>query len=341
MHPVTAILEQLVAVGSPTGFTDEAVAHVEARLSAAGLACRRTAKGALLAGRHPEPTLLVTAHLDTLGAMVASLAGGVVRVTQLGGWPIPSFEGEYLTVVTQDGRRWRGTLLLDNPATHVNRHVGDTVRSLANVHVRLDADRRIESEADLRALGIDVGDAIVFDPRFERAATGWVRSRFLDDKAGCACVIHAAELLGERLARIPVALLFSTYEEVGHGASAGLPPTLRELLAVDMGVVGDGCAGDERKVSVCAKDSSGPYDLALRRELTALARERALPHAVDVFPFYGSDGSAALRAGWDLRAALIGPGVSASHGVERTHEEALAATADLLTAFLEARESRA
>lgn len=337
MHPVTSILQELVAIGSPTGFTDEAVAHVEARLQRSGIACRRTAKGALLAGLHPKPTLLVTAHLDTLGAMVAGLDGGVIRVAQLGGWPIPSFEGEYVTVLTQDGRRWRGTLLLDNPATHVNKKVGETVRTLANVHVRLDGDRPISSEADLRAMGLDVGDAVVFDPRFERTVTGWVRSRFLDDKAGCACAILAAERLGKRLSELPVAFFFSTYEEVGHGASGGLPPTIRELLAVDMGVIGDGCAGDERKVSVCAKDSSGPYDLGLRRELTRLAVERGIPHAVDIFPYYGSDGSAALRAGWDLRAALIGPGVSASHGVERSHEDALGATADLLTAFIEAR----
>lgn len=340
MHPVTAILQELVAIGSPTGFTDEAVGHVERRLAAAGLDCRRTAKGALLAGRHPQPTLVVTAHLDTLGAMVSGLAGGVVRIAQLGGWPIPSFEGEYVTVRCQDGRQWRGTLLLDNPATHVNRQVGETKRSLQNVQVRLDGDRPIASEDDLRAMGLEVGDAVVFDPRFERVETGWVRSRFLDDKAGCACAIHAAERLAGRLAELPVAFFFSTHEEVGHGASAGLPPTARELLAVDMGVIGEGCTGDERKVSVCAKDSSGPYDLGLRGELVRLARELGLPHVIDVFPFYGSDGSAAQRAGWDLRAALIGPGVSASHGVERTHEDALAATAALVEAFVLARAGK-
>lgn len=326
MHAITKILRDLVAIPSPTGFTTEVIQHVDGLLQAGGWQTRLTRKGALLAlpgGKEPE--LMFSAHVDTLGAMVSSLEGGTIRITQLGGWPIPSFEGEYITLRTMDGVEFRGTLLLDNPATHVNREVGNTKRTLENVHIRLDV--QAASEDNLRRLGIDVGDPVIFDPRFEAVDTGFVRSRFLDDKAGTACLIHAALELGPGCG---AGFYFSTYEEVGHGASGGIPDSVRELVAVDMGVVGHGVTGDECKVSICAKDSSGPYDAELRHRLTKLARQQGIPHTVDVFPYYGSDASAALRAGCDLRAALIGPGVSASHGVERTHERALAATADLV-----------
>lgn len=332
MHPVTAIIRELSAIGSPTGYTEAIVAHVAARLERAGWTPRRTGKGALLASG-PDPLLLFSAHLDTLGAMVSSLKGGVVRFAQLGGWPLNSFEGEYLSIHTLDGRVHRGTLLADNPAAHVNHNLGTQARTLESMHIRLDAAG--ESEEDLRALGLEVGDIVVFDPRFERTETGFVRCRFLDDKAGSACLLHVME--EPALRDLPLAFYFSVHEEVGHGAAGGLPAGIREMVAVDMGVIGATVEGRETRVSICAKDSSGPYDYALRRDLTLLARAAGIPHAVDVFPHYGSDASAALRAGADLRAALIGPGVSASHGVERTHEAGLDATCRLVRALIRDR----
>ncbi len=337
MHAITSIFEELVSIPSPTGYTHKIIKHLSERFQKAGIRTRLTHKGALLAGNVDDPSLVISAHVDTLGAMVSSLAGGTIRVTQLGGWPITSFEGEYLTLLTMDGLSYRGSFLLDNPAAHVNNEVNSTTRTLKNTHVRLDVEAR--SEAELKQLGVAVGDIICFDPRFERTNTGFVRSRFLDDKAGCSCLVHVAEIFGPEICDLPVAFYFSNYEEVGHGAAGGLPASTRDLLAVDMGVVGNGVAGDELNVSICAKDSSGPYDYDFRRELTLLAQQKDIAHRVDVFPYYGSDGSAALKAGWEIRVGLIGPGVSASHGVERTHEKALVATARLIEELIRKRFS--
>ena len=335
MLPVTQIIKDLVAIDSPSGYTSPVVDWLANRFEKAGVTTWLTNKGALVAGSHPKPELIISAHLDTLGGMITSLAGGTIRITQLGGWPLTSFEGEYLTIITASGKQFRGTFLLDNPAAHVNRKVNDTKRSLENMHIRLDAEASTEEE--LQNLGLCVGDSVAFDTRFEYTETGFVKTRFLDDKAGCACLISVAEKLTNSLADLPIAFFFSNYEEVGHGAAAGIPASARYLLAVDMGVVGSGPAGDEFNVSICAKDSSGPYDFEFRRELTEIAVKEKIAHKVDVFPYYGSDGSAALSAGWELRVGLIGPGINASHGVERTHEKALEATVNLLLGLINSR----
>jgi len=203
------------------------------------------------------------------------------------------------------------------------------------MHIRLDAE--VNSAEDTCRLGIQVGDFIAFDAGFEYTDTGFVKSHFLDDKAGCAAMLDAMLTLGSKaLDRLPVMFFFSNYEEVGHGACAGIPETVKELLVVDMGVVGSGVTGNETSVSICVKDSSGPYDYELRCKLAQMAAKKKIPYKLDVFPFYGSDGSAALRAGHDLRVGLIGPGVSASHGNERTHLKGLLATRDLVLAYLKA-----
>lgn len=336
MESVTRLTRDLIAVPSPTGYTEDVVRHLERLLAGAGIRSGRTRKGALIAGNHPRPTLAIAGHIDTLGAMVSGItADGVIRLCQLGGWPVTSFEGEYATLYTGNGEAFRGTFLLDNPATHVNKDVNSTVRSMDNTHLRLDVEA--EGREALVALGISVGDVVAFDPRFEATDNGFIRSRFLDNKAGTACMLEVALGLADRLAGLPLCFLFSNYEEVGHGAAGGYPDSIEEMLVIDMGVVGRGPAGDEFHASICAKDSSGPYDYGFRRELEQLAREQDIPHKVDVYPFYSSDGSAALRAGNDFRVALIGPGVSASHGVERTHAKALDATCRLIRALVDRR----
>jgi putative aminopeptidase FrvX len=336
MLDITRLARDLIAVPSPTGYTDNIIQHLERTLDPLGIRCRRTRKGALIVGNHPRPTLAIAGHIDTLGAMVSSITpDGTIRLCQLGGWPVTSFEGEYTTLFTDDGRTYRGTFLLDNPATHVNRDVNATVRSMENTHLRLDVEAVTRDE--LQALGISVGDIVAFDPRFEYMANGFIRSRFLDNKAGSACLLHVANRLASVLDRLPVCFLFSNYEEVGHGAAGGYPESIEEMLVIDMGVVGKGPAGDEYHTSICAKDSSGPYDHGFRTELVGLARKAGIPYKVDVYPYYSSDGSAALRAGNDFRVALIGPGVAASHGLERTHEKALDATCRLILSLLETR----
>jgi len=332
---IVHLLRELEEIPSPSGFTAEIAQRLLAIAAKKGISGRLTNKGGVIIGNHPAPTLLVSGHVDTLGAMVSHINGdGTLAITKIGGPLLPSFEGNYLSVCTDDGKRYRGTLLLNNPAAHVNRAAESTERKPESMHVRLDAE--VKAAADIRKLGIGVGDFVCFDARFEYTDSGFVKAHFLDDKAGSAVMLAALLDLGPaRLKKLPVCFFFTTYEEVGHGACAGIPGSVRDMLVVDMGVVGDRVAGDEYSVSICAKDSSGPYDLGMRRRLVELARTHELPHKVDVFPFYGSDGSAALRAGHDLRVGLIGPGVSASHGCERTHETGLKATYDLLKAYFE------
>ncbi|RCK80316.1 MAG: Deblocking aminopeptidase [Candidatus Ozemobacter sibiricus] len=332
---VVDLLEALIAVPSPSGFAHDAIAHVQKVAQAAGLQAQVTNKGGLVVGNHPRPRLVVSGHVDTLGAMVSGInADGHLAFTKIGGPLLPSFEGNHVTIVTGGGQRYTGTLILQNPAAHVNKEAGTLERKPENMYIRLDCE--VSAKKDTEALGIAIGDFVLFDPGFRYTETGFVKSHFLDDKAGCAVMMDGFLRLGAaRLKKLPVCFFFSNYEEVGHGAAAGFPDSALEMLVIDMGVVGRQVAGDEFSVSICVKDSSGPYDYGIRQTLTRLARERRLPYKLDVFPFYGSDGSAALVAGHNIRVGLIGPGVSASHGSERTHVKGLLATRDLMLAYIE------
>ncbi|WP_456421697.1 M42 family metallopeptidase [Thermococcus sp.] len=333
MERIVEILREILEIPSPTGYTREVLAYIQEKLGKAGIKTRYTNKGALLAYNHPEPRLVIAGHVDTLGAMVKGiLPDGHLSFTKLGGLLLPTFEGEYCTIITRSGKRYRGTLLLKNPSVHVNREAGKKERKEENMYIRL--DELVEKKEEAEKLGIKPGDFIAFDPKFEYV-NGFVKAHFLDDKASVAVMIDLLLELVEILEKLPVAFFFSPYEEVGHGGSAGYPPTTEELLVVDMGVVGEGVYGKETAVSIAAKDSSGPYDYGMTTKLIELAEERDIPHVVDVFPYYGSDGSAALRAGWDFRVALIGPGVHASHGMERTHVKGLLATKELIRAYIE------
>ncbi len=330
------ILEELSKIPSPSGFTINAVEHVKKIAQKAGISASITRKGSLLVGNLENPKVALTGHLDTLGLMVKEIrADGNLNFSKIGGPILSAFEGCSVTVFTDSGKEFSGSLILNNPACHVNRKANSEERTEQSMHIRLDAE--VRSAKDTKALGINVGDFIAFDSGFEFTETGFIKSRFLDDKAGCAAMIDVFLTLGAKaLEKIPVMFFFSSHEEVGHGASFGIPDSVEELLVVDMGVVGDGVAGDEYSVSICAKDSQTPYDYELRQHLTRLAKKKKIPYQVDVFPLYGSDGTVALTAGKDLRVGLIGPGVSASHGNERTHVKAMNATKDLILEYLKA-----
>ena len=331
---IVSILEDLCAIHSPTGYTRNILTHIEQLFKKVGIKTRYTNKGALIAGNHPAPEIAVAGHIDTLGLMVKEIrSDGNLNFTRLGGPILAAFEGRTVRIFCASGKIHSGTLILNNPAAHVNNKASEEIRSEQSMHIRIDAE--VNSAEETKKLGIQIGDFIAFDAGFEYTDTGFIKSHFLDDKAGCAAMIDAALSIGSKaLQKLPVMFFFSNYEEVGHGACAGIPETVKELLVVDMGVVGCGTAGDESSVSICVKDSSGPYDYDMRLRLASLAAKNRLPYKLDVFPFYGSDGSAALRAGHDLRVGLIGPGVSASHGNERTHLKGLRATRDLILAYL-------
>lgn len=326
-------IEKLVNIHSPSGYTQKAIRFVAETLTGMNYILTYSNKGALLVSAAENPSLVVAAHVDTLGGMVSKVKNdGTLELTQLGGWPPNSFEGEYCTMLTGSGKTFRGTFLINNPAAHVNKEISKTERDMTKMHVRLDAETFSQKETE--SLGVGIGDFVFFDPRFEVTDTGYVKSRFMDDKACAGILLDILLNHQNEIQNHSVGFYFSNYEEVGHGGTSGIPHTTKELLIADMGVVGDGVSGRETAVSICAKDSSGPYDYTIRQKLTDLAKAQNIPYTVDVFPFYGSDGSAALKAGYDVRVGLIGPGVSASHGVERTHKKGIQATKDLILAFI-------
>ena len=332
-------LTRLLNTPSPTGFTEQAIDLCEDALQGIpGIHLQRTRKGALVAtlpGATDGPWRALTAHVDTLGAMVKEIkSNGRLKMTKLGGYPWNTVEGEGVRVYTASGETVRGSILLTKASVHVHgQDVGKTERNDDTMEVRLDA--RTESAEETRDLGIEVGDFVVFDPRVE-VTDGFVRSRHLDDKACVACMIQAVKTLSEvgLTPKVSTVLHVSNYEEVGHGAAAGIPAEVSELISVDMAAVGNGQASDEFHATLCVKDSGGPYHYRLNQKMRRLAEDYEIPHKIDIYPYYGSDGEAFWRAGGDVAVSLIGPGVDASHNYERTHSEALEATTLWCLAFL-------
>jgi len=332
-------LVQLLRTPSPTGNTGAAIALVESAFGQIGLHTERTNKGALLAtlpGCSAARPRALSGHVDTLGAMVKEIKDdGRLRLTQLGSYVWQTVEGEYCQVETADDRTYTGTVLAHKTTVHAyERKEIEGTHTDKEIEVRL--DERTISGKETRALGIEVGDFVSFDPRTTVSDSAFIKSRHLDDKAGVAIMVAVAKALVDAGMRPAQTTYFyiSPYEEVGHGAASGIPAVAKELLVIDMGVLGDGQNSDEYTVSICAKDSSGPYDLGVRRKLVDLCQANEIPYKVDVYPYYGSDGSAALRAGADLVVGLIGPGVDASHAYERTHRDSLLHTARLAAIYL-------
>ncbi len=332
-------LVDLLNTPSPTGFAHLAVEKVQGWLQAyPHIEAAQTRKGALVAtlpGASGDMPRALTAHVDTLGGMVKEIkSNGRLKLTRIGGYAWNTIEGEGCTIHTACGVPVRGSFLLAKSSSHVHgAQVNDLKRDEENMEIRLDA--RTSSADETRQLGIQVGDFVSFDPRVE-VTNGFIRSRHLDDKACVVCILAAVKALHD--ARLQPAqttyLHISNYEEVGHGASAGIPPQVHELITVDMAAIGDGQTSDEFNATLCVKDSGGPYHHGLSQKLRGLAEQYAIPYKVDIYPYYGSDGEAFWRAGGDVAVALIGPGVDASHSYERTHLDALLATTNWLLAYL-------
>jgi putative aminopeptidase FrvX len=336
---IAAKTVELCRIPSPTGYTEAAINWMENQFAALGVHTYRTKKGALVAtlsGADQERTRCLAAHVDTLGAMVKEIKGnGRLKLTRIGGYSCQTIEGEYVTIHTASGKAYTGTVMVTKASVHVHgqEHYKQD-REEATMEVRL--DERVASKADVEALGIGVGDYISFDPRTVRTDSGFIKSRHLDDKACAAILLGVAKAVveGEIKLTATTHLFISNYEEVGHGASAGIPASTAELIALDMAAVGEGQTSDEYSVTICMKDSTGPYDYELSRRLQAIAASASIPCRIDIYPSYGSDASAALRAGGEFKAALVGPGIDASHSYERVHLDALLHTTNLLLAYL-------
>ena len=328
----------LLAVDSPSGYTEKAALWVKKAFENLGFSARITTKGGVIAdlgGEDSADGLLLEAHADTLGAMVATVKGnGRLKLTSLGGMNPNNAEAENVRVYTREGKVLEGTCQLCNASVHVNGSYGDTKRGWDTVEVVLDED--VSSAEDVRKLGIEVGDIVCFDPRTRRTESGYLKSRFLDDKLSVGILLGFAKYLRDnRLTpRRRTWVHVTVYEEVGHGGSASVPEGVTTAISVDMGCVGDGLQCTEKQVSICAKDSGGPYSYQVVGELIEAGKRTAADYAVDVYPFYGSDVEATLRGGADLRHGLIGAGVYASHGYERSHIQGVHNTLKLLCGYL-------
>lgn len=330
-------LQEILNFHSPTGYTHNLIQLLQQKVHDLGYRTTINEKGNLLVhipGESQAEKLAITAHVDTLGLMVRSIASdGTLKLTALGGPTTPTLDGEYCTIITRDKKQYRGTILSASFSSHVHRDANEKPRKIDDLIVRI--DEVVKTKEDVEKLGIQNGDIVAYDPKVEISESGFIKSRFLDDKASVAVLFSILVSLTHVSSKpkYDTDFIFSTYEEVGHG-SASIPQDITMMLAVDMGCIGEDLACSEFDVSICAKDSSGPYDYQMTSELVSLAKEHQLAHALDIYPFYGSDASAALRGGNNIKAALIGPGVHASHGMERTHLKALENTYYLIWHYL-------
>ena len=328
---------KIFAVDSPSGYTAPVLSVIRQIAEGLGYPFEMTRKGCgviTIEGRSNEKTVGLSAHVDTLGAMVRSITpDGQLRFTLIGGPIVPTLDGEYCKIRTRDGRHYTGTFLSMSPAVHVYSDSKSRPRDPDNMAVRI--DERVTNADEVRALGIEAGDYIFIDPKTEITPSGFLKSRFIDDKGSVVCLMTLLKIIREDglTPAYRTRFFISAYEEVGHGAAA-IPDDISELVAVDMGCIGDDLSCTEYDVSICAKDSGGPYDYELTSRLVSLAKENGLRYAVDIYPFYGSDVGAARSAGHDIAGGLIGPGVHASHGMERTHAEGLENTIRLALLYL-------
>jgi aminopeptidase len=330
---------ELCRIPSPTGYTHLVTEQLDQMLGELGLTAATTVKGSLVVAL-PGPTAgkgrLLSAHVDTLGAMVKEIKpSGRLKLTVIGGYDWSTIEGEFCLVHRADGNPVSGTIVTTKSSYHVHgQALVDLKRDADSIEVRL--DEVVSCPDDVRELGIAVGDFVSLDPKTTVTQSGFIKSRHLDDKACAAICLGVARAIRDSPIELhrPTYLYYSVFEEVGHGTSAGIPSNVTEVIAVDMAAVGSGQTSDERAVTICAKDSSGPYHYGLTRQLIDLAARDGIEHRVDIYPYYGSDVSQALRAGYDIRGALVGPGVDSSHAYERLHRDSLEATAQLLLAWL-------
>jgi putative aminopeptidase FrvX len=323
--------KEILTIPSPSGYSNEIIPRIKIEAKRFGVVYEETKKGNLIMTipGQTNHTIGLSVHVDTLGAMVRSIGpNGEIRFVSIGGALWPSLDGEYCIIKTRDGREYTGTFLSTSPAVHVFKDAKTKQRDPENMYVRI--DEQVRSKEDVKKLGIEVGNFIFIDTKTVITKSGYIKSRFLDDKINVASIFGLIKYYKDHniIPKNTIKCIISTYEEVGHGAS--FIPELDEMIAVDMGCIGDDLTATEHDVSICPKDSTGPYDYDLTNRLIATAKENNISHAIDIYPYYGSDVSAARSGGNDFKGALFGPGVHASHGMERTHIDGVMATIHLM-----------
>lgn len=332
------LIQKLVSIPSPSGNTDKVIEFVEDFFKNLGVDTCRNRKGGLIAtlkGKNNTKHRMLTAHVDTLGAMVKEIkSNGRLRLDLIGGFAWNSIEGEYCEIETASGKIYTGTILMHQQSVHVYKEAKTAERNQQNIEVRI--DEKVTNADEVRALGIEVGDFVSFDPRVQITESGYIKSRHLDDKASVAILMKTIEYIVKNQIKLPYTthFLISNNEEIGYGGNSNITPETVEYLAVDMGAMGDGQSTDEYTVSICVKDASGPYNVKLRKHLVELAKQHQIDYQLDIYPYYGSDASAAIRSGFDIVHGLIGPGIDSSHAFERTHISSIQNTEKLVYAYL-------
>jgi putative aminopeptidase FrvX len=333
------LIKDLVEIPSPSGNTNTVITFVENFLKEYNVKTKRNRKGGLIAtlpGKDEHNHRMLTAHVDTLGAIVKEIKpSGRLKIDLIGGFKFNSIEGEYCEIETTLGKKLTGTILLHQTSVHVYKDADKVERNQENMEVRL--DENVHNADDVRALGIAVGDFVSFDPRVQITPSGFIKSRHLDDKASVAILLQLIKQVVNEKIQLPYTthFLISNNEEIGYGGNSNITPETVEYLAVDMGAMGDGQSTDEYTVSICVKDASGPYHYGLRKRLVGLATDNGISYKLDIYPYYGSDASAAIRAGHDIIHGLIGPGIDSSHAFERTHCDSIKNTAKLLYHYIQ------
>ncbi|AME09363.1 MULTISPECIES: M42 family metallopeptidase [Gemella] len=332
-------ITKLTGIPSPTGYTKNVMNYLVDEIEQLGYSVTKANKGGVsvtVCGKDDSKHRVITAHVDTLGAIVRAIkSDGRLKLDKIGGYPWNMIEGENCLVhIASNNKTVSGTILVHQTSCHVYREAGTIERTQDNMEVRL--DEKVTNAEQTRALGIEVGDFISFDPRTIVTETGFIKSRFLDDKVSAAILLDLLRKYKEEKIELPYTthFMFSCFEEVGHGANSSIPKEAVEYLAVDMGAIGDDQQTDEYTVSICVKDASGPYHYEFRQHLVALAKEKNIPFKLDIYPFYGSDASSAMRAGAEVKHALLGAGIESSHSYERTHVDSIKATYDMVDEYL-------
>ncbi len=332
-------LKDILNIPSPTGYTYFIMEYIKNELDNMNISYKVSKKGILVAtirGKSSEASTTFSAHVDTLGAMVKEIKESArMSINQIGGYMMNTVEGENLIIHTRDGKRYEGTLQTIKPSVHIHANEATELpRKCENYEVIIDEE--VYSKEDVNKLGIEVGDIISFDTRTRFTESGFVKSRYLDDKAGIASMLYVISHIKENniIPKNDINFMFSNFEEVGHGSSTYIPENTYEFIAIDMGCPGDGQNSSEYDVCICTKDSSGPYDYDFISKLVRLCKENDIQYKLDIYPNYTSDATAALRAGLDAKFALFGPGIFASHGYERTHIKSITNTIKLIVSCL-------
>ncbi len=333
-------LSDLLAIPSPTGMTDQAVAYVCAWLEKLGVRVELTRRGAIRAtlhGRQATPERAIVTHLDTLGAIVKGiLPNGRVSVAPIGTWSARFAEGARVMLHCDGDRKIQGTILPLKASGHVfGEDIDKQVISWDNLEVRL--DERTSSIDETVALGVNIGDTISVEPQPSFSDNGFINARHLDNKAGVAAILAATKAMVDNNVTLPIGchLLFTISEEVGVGASHVLHGDVAEMLSIDNGTSAPDQYTSEYGATIAMQDSSGPFDWHLTRRLIDICRRSGITHSRDVFNHYRSDSAAAVEAGNDIRTALVCFALDSSHGYERTHIESLESVARLATLYMQ------